>query len=336
MEKAKGFKLFLGMSFGAVVVMVIGFIQLTSKKHVKPMVQNTFAESISAKACWICPKETTMPKSNMELIKYGRELIKNTSLYLGPKGSIAHLSNGMNCQNCHLEAGTKAWGNNYFGVASTYPKFRERSGTIETIEKRVNDCLERSLNGKPLQKNSKEMKSIVAYMEWLGTGVEKGVKPEGTGITDLEYLGVAASPEKGRLVYETKCQSCHTNTGVGILNMDGKGYQYPPVWGSHSFNTGASLYQLSRLAGFVKNNMPHGATYKNPLLTDEEAWHVAAYIVSMDRPVKETPKDWPNVMAKPIDHPFGPYTDGFTETQHKYGPFGPIKKANEALKKTSS
>jgi len=85
-----------------------------------------------------------------ELVVYGRELIAHTSNYLGPKGSVKQISNGMNCQNCHLNAGTQPWGNNYFAVQSTYPKFRARSGTKENQIKRVNDCFERSLNGKAL------------------------------------------------------------------------------------------------------------------------------------------------------------------------------------------
>jgi thiosulfate dehydrogenase len=47
----------------------------------------------------------------------------------------------------------------------------------------------------------------------------------------------------------------------------------------------------------------------------------------MPRPHKSVPKDWPNIAKKPIDHPFGPYADKFSETQHKYGPFGQMKKA---------
>jgi thiosulfate dehydrogenase len=41
----------------------------------------------------------------------------------------------MNCQNCHLSGGTVPWGNNYGGVYATYPKFRARSGGLETIPK---------------------------------------------------------------------------------------------------------------------------------------------------------------------------------------------------------
>src|SRR4051794_7223351 len=72
------------------------------------------------------------------LIRYGRALIANTALYFGPKGVIAHISNGMNCQNCHLDAGTRLYASNFALVASTFPKFRERSGRIESIEFRIN------------------------------------------------------------------------------------------------------------------------------------------------------------------------------------------------------
>src|ERR1700738_2491300 len=41
-----------------------------------------------------------------KLIGYGHELISNTSYYLGPKGKVAHLTTGMNCQNCPCDGGT--------------------------------------------------------------------------------------------------------------------------------------------------------------------------------------------------------------------------------------
>jgi thiosulfate dehydrogenase len=260
------------------------------------------------------------------LIDYGRELITHTSDYLGPKGSVRAISNGMNCQNCHLQAGTQPWGNNYFAVQSVYPKFRERSGTVENQTKRVNDCLERSLNGKALDSSSHEMRAILAYFKWLGTDVPPGRVPRGTGIYPLAPLDRAAQPEKGRVVYEQKCQSCHQANGEGVVDTGGKHYVYPPLWGKHSYNNGAGLFRLSRFAGYVKLNMPLGSTYKNPQLTDQEAWDVAAFVNSQPRPQKDLSSDWPKIAAKPYDHPFGPYSDPFTEQQHKYGPYGPIKK----------
>jgi thiosulfate dehydrogenase len=79
----------------------------------------------------------------------------------------------------------------------------------------------------------------------------------------------------------------------------------------------------------VKYNMPLGASHDSPQLTDEEAWDVAAFINSQPRPKKDIHADWPDVSKKPIDHPFGPFADAFSETQHKYGPFGPIEAAQK-------
>lgn len=266
------------------------------------------------------------------LIRYGRNLIARTSFYFGKKGKIAAITNGMNCQNCHLDAGTKAWGNNYSAVFSTYPKFRERSGTIEGIYKRINDCLERSLNGKALDTNSREMQAIYAYIKWLGQNVKKGIAPAKSGIKMLPFLNRPAEPGHGREVYILHCQRCHGVEGQGWTDTDSGGYIYPPLWGNDSYNTGAGLYRLSRFAGYIKENMPFDAPQNARRLTDEEAWDVAAFINSQPRPQKNFKQDWPDISGKPVDYPFGPYVDSFSEYQHKYGPFEPIAKTKKNLR----
>ena len=268
-----------------------------------------------------------------DLVAYGRELIRNTAFYLGPQGTVSQHTNGMNCQNCHLEAGTKPWGNNYSAVWSTYPKFRERSGGNETVMKRINDCVERSLNGTALDSTSLEMRSLLAYMEWLGTGVPKNKKPKGVGLAELKFMERAADPVHGEVIYTAKCMRCHLPDGSGQKLPNATTYLYPPLWGKHSYNIGAGLYRLSRFAGYVKNNMPQGVSWEKPELTDEEAWDLAAYVNSRQRPDRDLSKDWPKTAGKPADHPFGPYADAFTEEQHKFGPFGPIAEAKAATAK---
>ncbi|HEU4861757.1 MAG TPA: c-type cytochrome [Chitinophagaceae bacterium] len=282
---------------------------------------------------WVGWNKYHIPERD-SMARYGHELIANTSYYLGPKGIVAQITNGMNCQNCHLNGGTLPWGNNYGAVASMYPQFRARSGGLETIVKRISDCMERSLNAdKAIDSNSKEMRSIIAYMNWLGDGIPKGRAPKGTGIMNIPYLDRAADPQKGQAVYVSKCQRCHGADGHGQKKTDGL-YEYPPLWGENSYNTAAGLYRLSRFAGYVKHNMPFGEVeYHNPQLTDEEAWDVAAFVNSQPRPSKIFKEDWPDISKKPVDHPFGPYADGFTEEQHKYGPFQPIIEARKKQKK---
>ena len=313
-------RIVLAIFLGAMLWLALNYLD-NHKRHFAG--ESPFAH---ADTLWHAPDSNTIPAtSDGDMIRYGRELIRNTSRFLGPKGSVNAISNGMNCQNCHIAAGTRPFGNNYAAVYSTYPKIRARSGKMEDIPKRVNDCFERSLNGQALDTNSREMTAIVSYIKWLGTDVKKGQKPAGSGITELAYLDRAANPDFGKGVYEEKCQSCHQTNGQGVVNVDQTGFFYPPLWGKHSYNTGAGLFRLSRLAGYVKSNMPLGATHDAAQLTTEQAWDVAAYINSQPRPVRDLSADWPDIAAKPVDHPFGPFADGFSEQQHKYGPFDPIK-----------
>ncbi len=298
--------------------------------------KTTFSSTITDSA-WVPPSlytDNLLEGAEREKVIYGEDIIANTSHYFGPHGSVAQITNGMNCQNCHLNAGKKNWGNNYSAVYSTYPKFRERSGAVETIYKRVKDCFERSLNGTAPDSNSAAYQAIYAYIKWIGNGIKKNVKPAGSGIEKLAVMDRAADPDKGKGVYIAQCQSCHGINGDGQLSQNEAFYIYPPLWGEHSYNIGAGLYRISMLAGYVRSNMPFNlATHSNPKLTTEEAWDVAAYVNSMPRPKKDLSKDWPDISKKPFDHPFGPYADGFTEVQHKFGPYAPIIARKEALAK---
>jgi thiosulfate dehydrogenase len=317
-----------------VLAIMLTIVELILQNFKKNNNKDHSLTNVVIDSVWIAPDTTQIPHSpEGDLIRYGRLLISNTSDFFGPNGKIAHNANGMNCQNCHLDAGTKPWGNNYGGVTSTYPKFRERRGSVENVFQRVDDCFRRSLNGEGLDSNSHEMQAIVAYLKWVGQNVIKGKKPIGSGIKQISFLDRAADTSKGKIVYEQKCTKCHGANGAGILKPDSLTYLYPPLWGKNSYNTGAGLYRLSRFAGYVKDNMPFGSNYKNTQITDEEAWDVAAYVNAKPRPEKFFKQDWPNIALKPIDHAFGPYTDSFSEQQHKFGPFAPIQKAKEKLAK---
>ena len=335
-----------------IVVLVFGLIAMPvvfyySNQPSKPKDKSSTSDAASTDvkkdgvAYWTAPEVGSITDVKLrEQVEYGKELIAHTAKYLGPNGSVLKISNGMNCQNCHLQAGTAIFGNNYGSVASLYPKFRARSGTTENIYKRVNDCFERSLNGKAIDTAGKEMQAIVAYINFLGSNVEKGKKAEGSGFKDLAVLDRAADPEKGLTIYTAKCQSCHQANGEGVFNGDKTEYTFPALWGKRSFNDGAGLNRISNFAKYVKYNMPQGTTYQSPQLSDEEAWDVADYILSQKRQHINVPKDWPDKSKKPFDHPLGPYADNFTEAQHKFGPFKPIidekKKKEEAKNKTTA
>lgn len=328
----------LPIMIGFIIIIIVVDKSFTAYKE-NNISEKAFAAYVAAEpvdTVWRGWNKWAIPTNNDngKLIWYGHELIANTSYYLGPKGIVANTTNGMNCQNCHLDGGTIPFGNNFGKVYATYPQFRARNNGIQSIYDRINDCFERSLNGIAPDSTTKEMKAIYAYIKWLGKDVPKGYVSGGTSIMKIKYLEGEAQPAMGKNVYVLKCKSCHGDNGEGQPKADESGYIYPPLWGAHSYNDGAGLYRLSSFAGFVKNNMPYGTDYHNPKLTDEEAWNVAAFVNSQPRPHKNQTEDWKNIAKKPIDFPFGPYSDSFTEKQHKYGPFKPINNFTKTTNKS--
>lgn len=297
--------------FSLSLVFALSFFAYLNNAHSKE-------EKISK---WIFPNESEIFKSkNAELTKYGKNLVTETYKYLGPTvkdPKMRFAGNNLSCKNCHLNNGTKENSGGFVGVIYRYPQFRSRLNKMSTLEDRVDDCMERSLNGKPLDRNSKEMKAIVSYMTWLSSKIPEGNgKVNGQGFVKLPLLDRAASPEKGKQVFLQKCMACHGIQGHGLKAE--KGYLFPPLWGKDSFNNGAGMNRLLTSAAFIKANMPLG----NPNLSVEEAYDVASYINSQDRPIKKgLEKDYPNLKIKQIDAPYPPFADKFSLKKHKYGPY---------------
>ncbi len=53
-----------------------------------------------------------------------------------------------------------------------YPRFSARVAATTTIEDRVNECMQRSMNGRPLPRNSPEMIAMASYIRSLGAREE--------------------------------------------------------------------------------------------------------------------------------------------------------------------
>jgi thiosulfate dehydrogenase len=71
------------------------------------------------------------------------------------------------------------------------------------------------------------------------------------------------------------------------------------------------------------------------VLSNDDAWDVAAFLVSRPRPHRAgIENDFPLRREKPVDAGYGPYIDGFDRTQHQFGPFGPIRAAMRGMAKT--
>ncbi|PHN01584.1 c-type cytochrome [Flavilitoribacter nigricans] len=263
-------------------------------------------------------------------IKYGFILITKTSEYIGPlakEDKMRFAGNNLACNNCHLNGGRKIGSGSFVGVYNRFPQFRGRENKIGTLEERINGCMERSMSGSKMPEDSEEMQAIISYMKWLSDGVPPDIEKKFKGYLPIKIPTFKADTTVGRQLYQTHCVVCHQEDGSGVA-IPGKtfsGYVYPPVGGQDSYNNGAGMNRVLTAAQFIKYNMPFGTTHDNPVLTDEEAYHIAAYINTFDRPEKPNLEaDFPDKKLKPVSTPYGPWTDEFDPDQHKFGPFPPI------------
>lgn len=235
------------------------------------------------------PSPESIPGTQLgEQIRLGYEVVVHTQDFAKP-----YVGNALNCTNCHLDGGLNPNAASFVGLAAVYPEYRARSGKVATLADRINECFERSLNGKPLPPDSSTSKAVVAYIEWLSQGVPHDAKLPWRGIPRITSTR-PADPVNGKRVYAARCAFCHGTDGQGTMSA-------PPVWGPKSYNIGAGMARVSVAAAFIKANMPRGWGW---VLSDDDAYDVAAFVNSQvrpDMPGKE--RDWPNG-GKPADAPY--------------------------------
>lgn len=271
------------------------------------------------------------PGHYKELVQYGHELTTRTFAHIGPEvGDVRRrlAGNNLACASCHQQAATKPFAMPWTGVAATFPQYRGREDEVSTVEERVNGCMERSMNGKPLPLDSREMKAFVTYIAFLSKGIPVGANVEGAGMVQSKMPNRRANLEAGAKVYEAKCAVCHGSDGQGVRAGqpgDAQGYVFPPLWGKDTFNNGAGMNRLAMATRFVKHNMPQGTSFDAPQLTDDEAYDVSAFMLSKPRPEKANLEaDFPARWNKPVDSAFPPYMLGAPADQHRYGPLPPL------------
>ena len=268
--------------------------------------------------------------------EYGRRLIAQTSELLGPDVADPKMrlsGSRLACASCHLGAGTEPGTLTLLQTTEHYPRFSGRVGAKTDIEDRINECMQRSMNGKPLDRKSPEMIAIAAYIRSLGdlnaslgAGQRKAREQAA-----FKTPNRAADLNAGKKTFSDRCATCHGADGAGLrASADPKkGFVFPALWGPDSFNDGAGMHRVLTAARFVKARMPLG----NANLTDDQAFDVAAYFNSQPRPeMPNLEQDYPDRTAKPADNTYGPFADSFPLKQHQYGPFAPIEAYYKKLK----
>ncbi|MEJ2765097.1 c-type cytochrome [Photobacterium sp. MCCC 1A19761] len=249
-------------------------------------------------------------------VKYGYSLFVDSQQMRG-----RYVGNEQNCVNCHMQAGMKANAAPLWAAYTAYPAYRKKNDKVNTYGDRIQGCFDYSMNGVPPDNHSPELVALSAYAYWLTMsglldkyGLHETPVPElsdaeliiggkredfilpaeiaadfpvsergnlaGRGYPKLPKPAEEPSIARGKQVYQSTCAVCHASDGQGIKGADGTQY-FPPLWGKDAFNWGAGMHRINTAAFFIYENMPLG---KSVQLTEQQAWDVAAYMNSHERP----------------------------------------------------
>lgn len=220
-------------------------------------------------------QERKLPPGELgRVVSLGQELIEKTTEHPLTR---PYTGNSLNCSSCHLNAGTHPEAATFLGVATAYPAWSPREKRVITLEDRVSNCFMRSMNGYRLPNGSEASVAMTAYITWLSSGEPLSMNAEAPlgprSVRPLKIDATQANPERGGELYAEHCAMCHAPDGTG-------GDDGPPVWGDKSYNSGAGLAQVDKLAAWLKVSMP----LDDPHLTDAEAVDIAAYVNARPRP----------------------------------------------------
>jgi len=231
------------------------------------------------------PLETELRDSG-----YRASALRGRALLLATRDSLPrNVGNGLRYASCHLDGGLRKNAMPWVGSYARFPQYRPRSGKVDLIEDRINDCFLRSMNGRALDPRGRDMRDIVAYLAFLSTGIPVGGEMEGQGLRLL--LPLEGDAQRGSAVFTSTCARCHGATGAGTAIA-------PPLWGPKSYNVGAGMARINTAASFIHDLMPLDRAQQ---LTPQQAYDVATYVNTRPRPdFTGKSRDWPHG-GKPSD-----------------------------------
>lgn len=221
------------------------------------------------------PDARSIPATPMgKVIRRGEQIFLHT-------GAMAkqYVGNRLSCVNCHIDAGRLPNSAPMWGAYVMYPAYRSKTKEVDDFANRLRGCFMYSMNGKAPPYGSDDLVALEAYSFWMARGAPTGEKLPGAGYLKLPDPPQAPDIERGRTVFAQHCALCHGADGQG--QRVGDTQVFPPLWGSESYNWGAGMTGVNTAAGFIKANMPYGL---GGTLTDQEAWDVAEFMNSHERP----------------------------------------------------
>ena len=223
------------------------------------------------------PSEQDMPKNEFgQAVKMGRDIFEDTKRY-----APQYVGNtNLNCDSCHLDDGRLAYSAPLWAAYVSYPAYRSKNKHVNTFPERLQGCFKFSMNGKAPPLGDPVLVALESYAYWLASGAPIDPKIPGRGYPKVPKPPLPRDYGRGQLVFEQHCALCHGKDGAGQTDANGQP-NFPALWGNKSFNWGAGMGSIKNAAGFIKANMPLGL---GGTLSDQQAWDVAMFMDSQERP----------------------------------------------------
>ncbi|MDE2198681.1 MAG: c-type cytochrome, partial [Rhodospirillales bacterium] len=226
-------------------------------------------------AAFAPPPDSAIPDSPFgQMVRLGERIFTDTG-HAAPQ----YVGNALRCSNCHIDGGRLAGAAPLWAAYVAFPTYRSKNRHVNTFAERLQGCFRFSMNGTAPPLGDKVLVALESYAYFLARGAPTGIEMPGRGFPRLARPAQAPDYARGAAVFAQNCALCHQADGAG--QSAGGRVVFPPLWGPHSFNWGAGMTSIANAAAFIKANMPYG---KGDSLTDQQAWDVAMFVDSHERP----------------------------------------------------
>jgi thiosulfate dehydrogenase len=216
---------------------------------------------------WSPPDVSKIPSGPQgESVRLGMNIFQES-----PRYAPQYIGNQISCGNCHLQVGTMTNAIALVGVPNLFPQYSARAKKMITLQDRIQECVTRSENGKPLPQDGPEMKGLLDFFDWLATSQPAGQPAPNRGLPAFPDDVKSGDVARGERIFHDKCAGCHGADGAGVPPI------LPPLWGAGAYNDGAGMNNPRKMAAFVLRNMPQN---KPGSLTPQEAFDVASFVAS--------------------------------------------------------
>ncbi len=250
----------------------------------QPVAGTTPAPDAGQQATFTPPSREQFPEGPFgDMVRQGEAIFTQTNTH---PVSAPYVGNDQACTNCHLDAGRLADSSPLWAAWVSYPAYRKKNDKVNTYIERLQGCFTYSMNaqaskaGKPPAADSDTIVALTAYSYWLASGAPTGDSDmAGRGYPEVAATEKGFDAQHGAKVFADNCAMCHGKDGQGVRDAEGSAI-FPPLWGEHAYNWGAGMHRINTATAFIKHNMPLGVGG----LSDQEAWDVAAFMNSHERP----------------------------------------------------